>query len=125
MTLSPLKTFALALALSASVAVPSALAHSKQETTEPADGAVVEAVERIVLRFDQPMRVTRIVLAGEGGEIALVSEMGTDAVTEYVATLDDALPLEALAPGDYTVEWRGLAADGHPMQGGHAFTVAP
>ena len=35
-----------------------------------------------------------------------------------------AIPAAVLSDGDYTVTWRGLAADGHPMQGEFHFTVA-
>jgi methionine-rich copper-binding protein CopC len=28
-----------------------------------------------------------------------------------------------LAPGSYTVEWRGLASDGHAMQGSFSFEL--
>ncbi len=108
------------LSLAATIALTgAALAHSKSETTVPADGANVEAVEEVVLRFNMPMRVTRVVVTGEAGEIATSSEMGTDPVTEYVAT-----PEDEIAPGAYEVDWRGLSADGHPMQGGFTFTVS-
>ena len=108
----------LALPLLALLAAAPAHAHTDAETV-PADGAEVAAPMEVVLRFDAPMRVTAISLAGEGGEVALASEQGTDPVTEYVAA-----PEETLAPGAYEVEWRGLSADGHPMRGSFGFTVA-
>ncbi|MEL6211890.1 MAG: copper resistance protein CopC [Pseudomonadota bacterium] len=40
------------------------------------------------------------------------------ATTDFVATP------AALSTGEYTVEWRGLSGDGHPMQGSFSFTVA-
>lgn len=114
-----MKTKAIMLAGAMTLALTaSAFAHSKQETTVPKDGARVLQLEELVMRFDQPMRVTRVVLSGPEGEMGLSSEMGTDAVTEYVATPEGDVP-----PGDYEVEWRGLSADGHPMQGGYSFTV--
>jgi methionine-rich copper-binding protein CopC len=36
----------------------------------------------------------------------------------------DAAPGSPLLPADYTVEWRGMSQDGHPMQGSFAFAVA-
>ncbi len=96
----------------------SAFAHSKQETTVPEDGGRVLQLEEVVMRFDKPMRVTRVVLSGPEGDVSLSSEMGTDAVTEYVATPEGDVP-----QGDYEVEWRGLSVDGHPMQGRYSFTV--
>ena len=114
-----MKTTILAFATMLAIAT-SALAHSKQEMTVPADGTTVAELSELVLRFDQPMRVTNIVLSSTERQIELSSEMGTDAVTEYVA-----IPKDDIVPGDYEVEWRGLSADGHPMQGGYVFTVSP
>ena len=109
-------TLALAIALAATGL---AHAHSDTETTTPADGATVRTIEAIEIRFDDPMRVTRVVLTGPDGEVALEREGGLEPVTQVRA-----LPVSALAPGAFTVEWRGLAVDGHPMQGGFGFTVA-
>ena len=108
----------LALPLLALLVTAPAHAHTDGETV-PADGAEVAALAQVMLRFDAPMRVTAISLEGEGGEVALASEQGTDPVTEYVAS-----PEGALGPGAYEVEWRGLSADGHPMRGSFGFTVA-
>jgi methionine-rich copper-binding protein CopC len=96
-----------------------ALAHSKTEATTPADGATVQTVQAIEMRFDDPMRVTAITLTGPDGEMDITRETGLDPVTEFRA-----LPVGAMPTGAYTVEWRALAADGHPMQGSFDFTVA-
>lgn len=95
-------------------------AHSKGEATVPADGATVDAVEAIEMRFDAPMRIIRVTLSGEDDEIEIERETGTDPVTEFRA-----VPADALMEGEYEVEWRGLSADGHPMQGSFGFAVAP
>lgn len=88
----------------------SALAHSKAETTTPANDATVESVEAIEVRFDDPMRVTAITVTGPDGEVAITRETGMDAVTEFRALTPADLP-----GGAYTVEWRGLSSDGHPI----------
>ena len=97
----------------------SAVAHSGVEDTTPARDSTVAAVEAIEMRFDDPMRVTAVTLTGPDGDITIQRETGMDAVTEFRA-----LPTDALPAGPYTVDWRGLSADGHPMQGSFAFTVA-
>lgn len=108
------------LALVAALAMATAaLAHSKAEDTTPAGGATVEAVEVIELRFDDPMRVTAIALTGPDGELDITRETGLDPVTEFWA-----MPPEDMPAGAYTVDWRGLSSDGHPMQGSFDFTVA-
>lgn len=108
------------LALAALFAVPTvALAHSKSEATTPAKGATVAAVEVIEMRFDDPMRVTAITLTGPDGVLDVTRETGLDPVIEFRA-----FPPEGMAAGAYLVDWRGLSADGHPMQGTFDFTIA-
>ena len=108
------------LAALATVALAtSAEAHSGIENTTPANEATVEAVEVIEMRFDDPMRVTAITLTGPEGEIEIERETGMDAVTVF-----SALPSVDLPAGDYSVDWRSLSSDGHPMQGSFSFTVA-
>ncbi|MCK0166703.1 copper resistance protein CopC [Jannaschia sp. S6380] len=113
-----MKSITLALVATLATAT-AALAHSKAEDTTPANEATVETVEVIELRFDDPMRVTAISLIGPDGEMEITRETGLDPVTEFRA-----IPLEAMPAGAYSVDWRGLSADGHPMQGAFAFTVS-
>lgn len=100
------------------VTATAALAHSKAEDTTPADGTTVETVAVIELRFDDPMRVTAITVSGPDGDLNITRETGFDPVTEFHAR-----PPEVVPAGAYTVDWRGLSADGHPMQGTFGFTV--
>ena len=98
-----------------------AFAHSKQEVTFPADGAVLSASPDIVsMRFDMPMRVTLIRLTSEttGGAFELVRSDGMRPVTDFRA-MPPALPNDR-----YTVEWRGLSTDGHAMKCRFSFEVA-
>lgn len=98
-----------------------AVAHSKKEATIPADGAVLSvAPSEIGISFDAPMRITLTTLKTlNGKEIPLARNDGMQPVTEFRATP------ESLAPGEYEVEWRGLAEDGHAMQGSFRFEIAP
>ncbi|MDT8328385.1 MAG: copper resistance protein CopC [Roseovarius sp.] len=109
--------FALALAF----ATASADAHSKTETTQPADGAVLQAApQAIALRFETPMRITLISLTDQDGVTHDLNRSDNmKAVREFSAKPP------ALPAGQYKVEWRGLAADGHPMQGMFTFEIAP
>lgn len=96
------------------------LAHSAKESTSPADGAVLSgAPSAIELTFDSPMRLTMFRLTDAGGTEFDVSRSDDMApVTHF-----QAIPA-ALQPGAYTVEWRGLSGDGHPMQGSFSFEIA-
>jgi methionine-rich copper-binding protein CopC len=106
-------------AIALSAAGTAGWAHSKAETTIPADGTTVAEVEEILIRFDEPMRVTAIALMGPGGDLDIARETDLDPTTEFRA-----IPPAAMPAGAYQVEWRGLSADGHPMQGTFGFTVA-
>lgn len=95
-----------------------AAAHSKSEGTTPADGATVTDVAELTLQFDAPMRIITVTLNASEGEIAIERETGMEPATTFRA-----VPAQDLAPGDYRFDWRGMASDGHPMQGSFTFTV--
>lgn len=103
------------------LATGAAFAHSKQEVTFPADGAVLVAPPDVVsMQFDTPMRVTVIELTSEttGGSFELARSDGMRPVTDFRAT-------PPVLPNDrYTVEWRGLSTDGHAMRCRFSFEVA-
>ncbi|WP_226689772.1 MULTISPECIES: copper resistance CopC family protein [Ruegeria] len=107
--------FGLAVAMAPMLAA----AHSKSEATTPADGATVTNAPEISMRFDDPMRIISITLTSSDGDVEIERETGMDPATEFRA-----MPLEELAPGSYRFDWRGMASDGHPMQGSFSFTVA-
>jgi hypothetical protein len=96
-----------------------AAAHSKFEATTPVDGAIVTDVPELTMRFDDPMRIISVTLTSPDGDVEIDRETGMDPTTEFRA-----MPLEELAPGSYRFDWRGMASDGHPMQGSFSFTVA-
>mgnify|MGYP000867426518 FL=1 len=93
--------------------------HSKQETTIPANNAILtEAPAELVLKFDKPMRITKLALTDQAGADYKVQR--TDQmkhVLKLVAQLDP------VPNGEYKVDWRGLSEDGHPMKGTFSFTV--
>ncbi len=106
------------LGLAVAVVPALAFAHSKSEATTPADGATVSEVSELSMRFDDPMRIISVTLTSPDGDIEIERETGMDPATEFRA-----LPIEELAPGSYRFDWRGMASDGHPMQGSFSFTV--
>ena len=108
------------IALAALLLTPSSLlAHSKAEQTTPGNNTTVDVVEVIEIHFDDPMRVTVISLTGPDGDVAIERETGLEPVIEFRA-----IPDGTIRAGAYQVDWRGLASDGHPMQGSFSFTVA-
>ncbi|WP_295313073.1 copper resistance CopC family protein [Roseobacter sp.] len=106
-------------AIMSAVTVTGALAHSKAEKTTPADAASIDAVDIIAIAFDDPMRVTAVSMTGPEGPVSIDRETGMEPVSEFRARPPGDLPA-----GTYTVDWRGLSADGHPMQGTFSFTLS-
>jgi methionine-rich copper-binding protein CopC len=108
------------LALLLAFPTGSADAHAKKQATAPADGSVLQASpDAIAMNFDMPMRVTLISLTDQDGrehDLARSDDM------QPVSAFSAAPP--ALPAGQYKVEWRGLAADGHPMQGTFHFEIS-
>ena len=107
------------LALPLALLAGAAAAHTKSEGTTPADGASVAEVPMLHMVFDAPMRVISAALTRDGDEVAIERKTGMEPLAEF-----HAVPAETLAPGTYRLDWRGMAEDGHPMQGGFGFTVA-
>ncbi|WP_371158256.1 copper resistance protein CopC [Jannaschia sp. 2305UL9-9] len=107
------------LALPFALLAGAATAHTKTEGTTPADGATVAEVEMLHIVFDAPMRVISAALTRDGAEVAIERETGVEPVEAF-----HAVPAAPLVPGTYRLDWRGMAADGHPMQGGFRFTVS-
>jgi methionine-rich copper-binding protein CopC len=127
--------------LAAAALVPGvALAfHLKLLRSDPAEGAVLTAAPQTVrLWFSQRAEaaVTRVRLVGPRGEIALgaaqrapappeaeVPRMPTRPGREPEPPL--VVPVRGAMPaGTYTVEWRTMAGDGHPVSGRVSFRLA-
>lgn len=116
-TWKQLAPIALSLALASAAA-----AHGKKEASTPADGATIAtAPETLVVRFDQPHRVTLLEIEGpNGAKSRLTVTQGMTPTREITAE-----PPEIIEPGDYRLTWRALAEDGHMVEDGIGFTYAP
>ncbi|MBF4603849.1 copper resistance CopC family protein [Curtobacterium sp. VKM Ac-2884] len=105
--------------LLALIGVQPASAHSALTGSSPADGAVItEPLDRIDLTFSEAP------LAGldAGLRIQVTDADGTDLSTGEVTvsgmTMGKAVDLEN---GAYTVLWRYVSPDGHPIDGSYGF----
>jgi methionine-rich copper-binding protein CopC len=111
----------LAVALLFLVGTGSAAAHDVLIGTDPADGAVLSAPPaQVKLTFaQQALSIgTRMRVTGPSG--AVVSSRPVQVIGSYVTQ-----PLDpGLDPGAYTVVWRVTSADGHPVSGTFAFSLA-
>ncbi|SHE65230.1 copper resistance CopC family protein [Streptoalloteichus hindustanus] len=120
-TLAALLLAGLALVLGAGPA----LAHNVLVSSDPKEGATLESGPRQVkLVFDQPVQqsagganLNTVTITGPDGRHYRAEEAKVDG-TAVTAALD------ALGPaGQYTVGYRILSADGHPVSGSVKFTV--
>ena len=96
-----------------------ASAHNELVSTEPTADAVLDAPpSSLVLEFSEAVLEISptVVLTGPTGDV------GLDAPVVDETLVSVPIPA-ALAPGGYSVIWRVVSADGHPVQGAFTFTV--
>jgi len=94
-----------------------AAAHTTLTSSDPAKGATVAAPAEIHLNYADPVRFPGVVVRdAQGGhhESGKPSAVDNHVVEKVAGTL---------APGVYTVGWRVVAEDGHPVTGEFRFTV--
>ena len=112
-------TALLASAVTVALASP-AVGHDVLVGTDPADGAVLDAAPtQVVLTFAAEQ-------AGVGAEVAVTGPDGTS-WSDGAAVVAGTTVTQALAAGmpdgAYTVAWRSVAQDGHPVTGAFAFSL--
>lgn len=74
--------------------------------------------ETLEMTFGHPIRLTRVQFGSDETPLRDLDLSGIDGfITQYE------LALPSVPSGSYRVEWRGLASDGHTMQGVIVFTV--
>ncbi|MEU8630856.1 copper resistance CopC family protein [Amycolatopsis sp. NPDC048633] len=98
-----------------------ALAHNVLISSDPADGSSVAAgPQKVSLTFDQYVQgadVNQIAVTGPGG--GQWAEGPISVVNNVISA-----PLRPLGPaGKYTIGYRVLSADGHPVTGELTFTL--
>ncbi|MBO2452951.1 copper resistance protein CopC [Actinomadura barringtoniae] len=100
----------------ASVAAP-ASAHTTLTSANPKSGSTIASPSQIELTYADPVSFPKVVLADSANKQVTVG--AAQAVDNKVTA-----PLSAQLPnGTYTVGWRVVATDGHPVTGSYKFTV--
>ncbi len=96
-----------------------AIAHSPLEATTPADEATVADVpSEVIMDFKGDIRLTRVSMThADHPSVNLDLEGFNGFISDY------AVPLQPMGSGAYMIAWRGLGADGHPLNGSFRFTV--
>ncbi|MEV6154279.1 copper resistance CopC family protein [Nonomuraea sp. NPDC052129] len=94
-----------------------ALAHDALKSSDPAKGATVESVDEVKLEFTSGVRIPVVVVRGAEGT---AHQSGDPRADGKVVTqeLKGALP-----DGKYTIAYRVVSSDGHPIEGEIPFTV--
>jgi methionine-rich copper-binding protein CopC len=96
-----------------------AQAHTHLEKAMPADNSVLaSSPSQIMLHFSTATRLTALSIQKEGDKEA---KSITALPKEPSAALS--VPVAALAPGKYVVNWRVVGSDNHVMSGVLHFTV--
>ena len=102
-------------------AAPAAGAHATLESTRPADDELLDRPPRqVTIAFTERVEVTRggiDVLSPSGASVADTTELAGASSTELT------VPVSATRTGTYTVVYRVVSADGHPVAGSFVFHV--
>ncbi|MFG2086352.1 copper resistance protein CopC [Spirillospora sp. NPDC048824] len=109
----PLRGLGLAAVLAvlfAVAAAPPALAHPRLAGSTPAKGATAESVTEVKLVFSDEIRVAEVIVRDGGGRTfqAGAAERSGTTVTQRLSG--------ALPAGFYTVAYRVVGEDGHPIE---------
>lgn len=103
----------------AAVSVAPASAHDRLLGSDPADGAVLDhSPTQITLTFSDEIEAL-------GSQVVVVDTLGNE-LASGTPTIDGTsatLPLGMLTNSGYTVTWRVVSSDGHPIDGTFGFTV--
>jgi copper resistance protein C len=91
-------------------------AHTTLVSSDPAKAATVAPITQVTLTYADPVIVPRVVVR---------DAQGTDHVAKVHATANRVVAhlTALLSPGAYTVGWRVVAPDGHPVTGEYKFTI--
>ncbi|GAA0357341.1 copper resistance protein CopC [Microbispora corallina] len=104
------------LLLGMAAAIP-AQAHTSLKNSDPQKNAQVQTLRKVTLEFAESVRFPVVVVRGEDGKRYESGDPAVDGPKVSEAVVD------AVPPGRYTVAWRVVSQDGHPVEGEIPFTV--
>ncbi|MFI6387904.1 copper resistance protein CopC [Nonomuraea sp. NPDC050540] len=117
MNRSPLAALAALLAALILLGTASpALAHDALRTSDPAKGSTVKSVDQVKLEFTAKVRMPFVIVRGDGGEFH-------EGKPELDGKVVSQVLKGALQDGKYTIAYRVVSSDGHPIEGEIPFTV--
>ncbi|MET8158617.1 copper resistance CopC family protein [Sphaerisporangium sp. NPDC005289] len=94
-----------------------ALAHTALKSSNPEKGATVKSLDSVMLTFTESVRLPVVLVRDAAGQEHHDGKPKADGptVTQKVAG--------PLPSGKYTIAWRVVSDDGHPIEGEIPFTV--
>ena len=99
--------------------INSSLAHSPLTSSVPSTGQTVPAAfDSFQFTFGESAKLVKITIQTEAGV-----KTDLDLSSNSAAQKEHIVKSEPLAPGFYTVYWRALSNDGHPIKGSIPFKV--
>ncbi len=90
-----------------------------KESTPAADATVNVAPTHVDLVFNGPVRLIKFELMGTGHEMPTKFEPSSEAVAEF------RIETPGMHPGEFTVNWAVIGADGHTVTNSFGFVVDP
>ena len=109
----------LALGAALVLSAAPALAHSTVKSTVPVSGSVVNrSPESIFINFNEPARMTSVVVAQSGKPDRKLEFTPPSGSTTTIR-----VPAPTLASGRNEIKWKALSKDGHPISGSIIITV--
>ena len=98
----------------------SAYAHTGLKESTPAAAATVKmSPEHLLLVFTEPVKLLKLELMGVGHEMPTGFEANSEAMVSY------RIETPGMHPGEFTVNWAVIGADGHAVSNYFSFTVDP
>ena len=89
------------------------------ESTPGSDATVKAAPAHIDLVFNGPVKLIKLELMGVGHEMPTKFEASTEAMATF------RIETPGMHPGDFTVNWAVMGADGHTVANSYSFVVDP
>ena len=98
----------------------SAYAHTALKESTPSDGAIVKTPPaHLNLVFTEPVVLIKLELLGVGHEMPTKFEPAKEPMAAY------RIESPGMGPGEFTVNWAVIGADGHTVTNSYSFVVDP
>ena len=114
-----LKNALVTLLLAGVIIAGPCFAHAKLlDSSPPNQAQLAAAPQSLTLDFNEPAQLAVLKLVRDGAEIPISIDKKAAASRSFT------LPLPALVPGAYSVQWTAVAADdGHITKGSFTFSI--